>query len=95
MENINREVRNNTNLTQWRSTGEVIEWFKNIKDRGRKRIMQFDVVEFYPSISEELLNKALDFANEHTNEPISSEHRDIILHSRKALLFTKNEQVTC
>ena len=54
--------------------------------------MQFDVVEFYPSISEELLNKALDFANEHTNEPISSEHRDIILHSRKALLFTKNER---
>ena len=49
------------------------------------------MVEFYPSISEELLNKALDFANQHTSEPISDADREIIMHSRRALLFTKNE----
>ena len=92
LEVIMREVRDSTGLTQWRSTGEALKWFSDIKDKHKKRLMQFDVVEFYPSISEELLIKALDFANQHTKEPISEENREIILHSRKALLFTKNEQ---
>ena len=63
LEVINREVHDSTGLTQWRSTGEALKWFSDIKDKHKKRLIQFDVVEFYPSISEELLIKALDFAN--------------------------------
>ena len=45
----------------------------------------FDIIEFYPSISEELLNEALCFAKLHAC--ISQEDMDIIFHSRKSLLF--------
>ena len=79
-----------TNLTQWQSTGEVLRWFKDIENKHRKRFMQFDVVEFYPSISEELLKKSLDFACLHT--PITEDEREIILHSRQALLFTTDDK---
>ena len=48
-----------------------------------------DIVEFYPSITEELLNKALDWASTVADEPVSQESRDIIRHARKALLFSK------
>ena len=45
-----------------------------------------DIVEFYPSITEELLEKTLDWAAIIT--PITSTStRNIILHSRKSLHF--------
>ena len=90
LQKINKEVRKKTELTQWQSTKEVLDWFSKIKDKGRKRFMQLDIVEFYPSITEELLSKALDFAELHTE--ISSEDRQIIMHSRQALLFTQDER---
>ena len=68
----------------------IIEFESYIKDKGRKRFMQLDIVEFYPSITEELLSKALDFAELHT--AISSEDHQIIMHSRQALLFTQDER---
>ena len=46
------------------------------------------VVEFYPSISENLLNRALDFASLSTN--VTDEERMIILHAGKSLLFDKD-----
>ena len=45
--------------------------------------------EFYPSISEETLNKAINFAENHTS--ISQENIRIIKHCRKSLLFYNNE----
>ena len=47
--------------------------------------MKFDVVDFYPSISESLLWKALQFAQNFT--AIDEESLHIIMHSRKSLLF--------
>ena len=45
-------------------------------------------MEFYPSISEKLLENALDFANQHAN--INGGDKEIVFHSRKSLLFSKN-----
>ena len=45
--------------------------------------------EFYPSISEEMLNKAINFAENYTS--ISHENIRIIKHCRKSLLFYNNE----
>ena len=47
--------------------------------------IQLDIVEFYPSISENLLGEAISFARNHTD--ISSHTLEIIQHSRKSLLF--------
>ena len=46
----------------------------------------FDIVNFYPSISHELLKKALYFAA--TFVKISAEDRDVILHTKQSLLYS-------
>ena len=44
--------------------------------------------DIYPSITEKLLRKALDFANSY--RPISARERDIIIHAKRSLLFSEN-----
>ena len=76
-------------MNQWRNTSKVIEWFKAIGNKQNHRFVQFDIVEFYPSISKELLNKALEFASSYTE--ITQQVTDIIHHSRASVLFTKKD----
>ena len=51
--------------------------------------MQFDIEEFYPSISKELLLKAITYAKTLVN--ISDEEINTIMHSRKSLLFNNTD----
>ena len=50
--------------------------------------MQFDIEEFYPSISKELLQKATNYAS--TSVRISNEKINLTMHSGKSLLFDIN-----
>ena len=89
---VNEEIRAKLKLTQWQSTGAALEWFENIENKNEKRFLQMDIVEFYPSISKKLLEKALDWAaTVVTKNPITKEHKEIILHARKSLLFSNSE----
>ena len=47
--------------------------------------MEFDIEEFYPQISKDLLLKAIDYTKGLRN--ISDDETKIIMHSRKSLLF--------
>ena len=49
----------------------------------------FDIVDFYPSISEALLNQSLNFASQFIN--ITHQHRNVIMHARKSLLFDQEK----
>ena len=51
--------------------------------------MQFDIAEFYPSISKELLLKAITYAKTLVN--ISDEQIHTIMHSRKSLLCNNTD----
>ena len=51
--------------------------------------MKFDIVEFYPSISEKLLKSALVFANKCTK--ISEQEIKIIINACKSVLYNKEE----
>ena len=51
--------------------------------------MQFDIEEFYPLSSKELLLKALTYAKTSVN--ISDEETNTIMHSRKSLLFNNTD----
>ena len=62
----------------------VIEWFKNMRKNESRNFICFDIIEFYPSISEELLNRTLDFASVY--DTISEDERGIILQPKKSLL---------
>ena len=50
--------------------------------------MQFDIEEFYPSKSKELLQKAISYAS--TFVRISNEEINVSMYSRKSLLFDSN-----
>ena len=62
LDNINSELRKKTELIQWRNTSEVINWFKEIDNKSKHCFFKFDIVDFDPSITKELLLNALKFA---------------------------------
>ena len=51
--------------------------------------MQFDIEEFYPSVSNELLPKAMTYAKTLVN--ISDQEINTIMHSRKCLIFNNTD----
>ena len=89
LQNINAKVREMSSVNQWKNTDSVITWFENIKSKNKCIFMQYDIEEFYPSISEDLLKKALDHAR--TFVDISSEEEETIMHCRKSLLFSNTD----
>ena len=59
LQTINTELRNKIKVNQWQNSSEVIEWFKNIPNKKECTFTVFDIQEFYPSITEDLLKKAI------------------------------------
>ena len=92
LENINTEIRVTTKLKQWRSTEEALNWFKQIDKSTGSKFLQLDIVEFYPSIKSELLDKAFDFAESVLKKPIGKDTKNIVKNSRKAFLFTQENE---
>ena len=89
LDRINSQIKNNARLNQWKNTTEVLDWFNSSVKTERTTFITFDVCEFYPSITEHLLNKALDFAQQFAN--ITQQERDIITLAKKSLLFHNNK----
>lgn len=82
-------IRPHTNANQWRNTRSVIDWFPGIKNKSQNTFLIFDIVDFYPSISEDLLKLSLDYASKFTT--VSDEDVEILMHSRKTLPFNNND----
>ena len=61
-EQLSNKFRDLSFVNQWQKTSTVINWFKNIKNKEKCIFMQFDIQEFYPSISKELSLKAITYA---------------------------------
>ncbi|XP_065665814.1 uncharacterized protein LOC136087319 [Hydra vulgaris] len=87
---INTDLRNILQLNQWKNTRNVIDWFKAIKDKHLYKFLVFDIIDFYPSISETLLKNSINFAKQHLT--LNKENISLIFHARKSLLFN-NDQV--
>ena len=67
----------------------VINWFKNIPEKKSCTFIVFQIENFYPSNSLELLNKALQFAKSLCK--ITDEEIRIIMQARKTLLLNDNK----
>ena len=89
LEKVVERIREISNLNHWKNTISVLQWFKEIEGKHRYKFISWDICDFYSSITEELLNDALDWAN--TMVPITQDQRDIIMHVRKTFLFHKGE----
>ena len=66
-----------------------IELFGNVNEKTRHSFILFDIVDFYPSISEKLLDQALSWASSLAD--ISDEDISIIEHGRKLLIFNNGK----
>ena len=86
---INSSLRRKLKIKQWINTENALDWFKNIKNKEKKKFLQLDIENFYPSINEELLDKAIDFASNHVE--VDRETIEIIKHCRKTILFSGND----
>lgn len=84
LQRINKDLRDALPVRQWKNSSDVINFFKNSEKTGCK-FVQFDIVEFYPSITERLLSDALNYAKQHID--ISNKEIETIQHARKSLLF--------
>ena len=56
LDKVNTHLRAILNVNQWRNTQNVIEWFGNTEQKSRHSFISFDIVDFYLSISENLLD---------------------------------------
>ena len=45
---------------QWKNTLNVIEWFMKIEEKSKYKLIVFDIKDFYPSLKETLLIKAIN-----------------------------------
>ena len=57
LDKINLNLRNATKVNQWKSTNDVISCFKCIKNKQNFKFISFDIKDFYPTITKELLSK--------------------------------------
>ncbi len=83
-------MKESINFNQRRNTGSVISWYNQINNKENHSFICFDICEFYPSISENLLNNALNFASNFSTLQIKKEASSYIqsqLYSKK--LWTK------
>ena len=92
LEHINKEIIQATKVNLWKSTSNTIEWFKAIPEKDKHAFITFDVCDFYPSISEDLLLNALEYASRFTT--ITQQDRHIIIHAKKSLLYHQNSPWT-
>ena len=89
LDRINSEIRKKTSFNQVKSTSEVLEWFRGIPKTQRTSFFKLDIEAFYPSISENLLVKAIKWAR--TITAVSRVEERTILHCRKSFLFWEGE----
>ena len=88
LDRVNNTILEKNKVNQWKNTSSVIEWYRNIKRKDQCSFVIFDIESFYPSISIKLLDEAISFAKLYYD--FTSDELEIIMHSRKTLLFWKN-----
>ena len=86
---INATLAHKLELHEWKNTKAVLSWFNNIHHKDMYSFIAFNVVEFYPSISIELLSKALQFASSY--DTITDNEQHIILQAKSSLFYSSGE----
>ena len=48
---ISKAIVSTTSVNQWNNTHDVVKWFKSITEKSVSSLVDFDVENFYPSVS--------------------------------------------
>ena len=83
---INDRIRSSLRLKQFQNTQQVVAWFKSRDSSRRASFTTYDVESFYPSITQQLVKKTLNWASKQTN--ITVTEQEAVLTACNNLLFT-------
>ena len=89
LEKVDTILVESLKVNQWKDTDNAINWFNAIKDKSQCCFIQLDIAEFYPSLTESILDTAISFAGQHPD--ISNENLRITKHCRESLLYNNRE----
>jgi len=79
-------------LNQFKDVGACLLWFKKLEKERTKALVSFDIKEFYPSISEDILRNALIWAKNTVPDYLKEQcDSDLILAARKSILVFDTE----
>ena len=53
MEKAIGKVAAETKYNQWRNSSQVISWFEALTDKDKLTFIKFDIISFYPLISQD------------------------------------------
>ena len=67
---------------------DVINWFSQLRQKNKHTFLTFDIIDFYPCITDELLNKSMEWSRKHTS--IDDQEYEAIMHSRRTLQHDNN-----
>ena len=90
IKNIVTNVKKANYCNLWENSYDAIEWLKKIKNKSKATFMQFDIIDFYPSIAKNTLIDSINYARKYVE--ITEEQYEIILSCRKTVL--KNNRST-
>ena len=97
LDRVNNTILEKNKINQWKNTSSFIEWYRNIKRKDQCSFVVFVIASFYPSFSTKLFDEAISFAKlyyDFTSAKLyydfPSDELEIIMHSRKTLLFWQN-----
>ena len=88
LEKIVTQIKNKSRITQWKNTDEVITWFNRTGNKTDKCFINFDIKNYYPSITENHLENAINFAKTYVS--INDEDIKMIKHTCKSILSYDN-----
>ena len=81
-------VKTKAQLLQFKNADSTIDWFSKLERKEKLHFIQFDVVNFYASISPKLLENSVAFAARHT--AISENTKETIMQAAKSFLYSEN-----
>ena len=82
-------VKSKSQLQQWKNTHSVIEWFTKLENKEKHYFIQFDVVDYYASITPELIKKSIEYAERFVK--ISDEEKDTIFQACNSFLCNEGK----
>ena len=59
LDTINKNVIRSTEINQWKYTFNVPDWYANTTDKKKASFVQFDIENFYPSATSDLLDNSI------------------------------------
>ena len=89
LQNITDRLRVKLGYNLWISTKDSIDWFKKIPRKNKATFLQFDLINFYPSINKKILDQTIEFARKHIDIP--DRDLEIIYNCRRGILCYEGE----